>query len=293
MPVDGLVSHLATGVTTVARAWALTRRDGTAMGFTDHDCDLQFDGQTFRADSGLSASALEQSTGLSVDNTEAVGALTTDGIRAADIDAGRYDGADVVSWLVNWRDVSQRRILFRGKIGAITRANGAFRAELRGLSDVLNQPKGRVFQKPCAAIFGDAACGIDASDPAYRLETDVVAQSAGQCFDIATTNDVPSGWFCRGRLEVLTGEAAGLFASIKHDGDLNGVRRIETWGRVRATVAPGDRLRLTAGCDKQFATCVERFGNGVNFRGFPDLPTDDWSMALPANAGTKSGGSRR
>ena len=44
--------------TTRARAWALTRADGVVMGFTDHDRDLSFDGITFRAGTGMTASAI-------------------------------------------------------------------------------------------------------------------------------------------------------------------------------------------------------------------------------------------
>lgn len=63
-----LDAHLAGRVTTVCRAWAVVRRDGAVFGFTDHDRDLEFEGIVFRAGTGLSASALSQTTGLSVDN---------------------------------------------------------------------------------------------------------------------------------------------------------------------------------------------------------------------------------
>ena len=75
---------------------------------------------------------MQQSTGLSVDNTEALGALSDAAIREADIEAGRYDGAEVRAWLVNWADVSARQLQFRGSIGELRRAGGAFEAELRG-----------------------------------------------------------------------------------------------------------------------------------------------------------------
>ncbi len=39
---DDLKAHLATGLTTVARCWAIARKDGRRFGFTDHDCDLAF-----------------------------------------------------------------------------------------------------------------------------------------------------------------------------------------------------------------------------------------------------------
>lgn len=47
------------------------------------------------------------------------------------------------------------------------------------------------------------------------------------------------------------------------------------------------------GCDKRWETCVGVFGNGVNFRGFPDVPGDDFLTAYPASGGRNDGGSRR
>lgn len=46
-------------------------------------------------------------------------------------------------------------------------------------------------------------------------------------------------------------------------------------------------------CDKRWETCVGTFGNGANFRGFPDVPGDDFLTAYPAAGGRNDGGSRR
>ena len=131
---EDLLAHLAGGVTTLCRAWAVQRKDGTLLGFTDHDRDLRFDGIVFRAGTGMTARALVQTTGLAVDNSEAVGALSSDAVTEADLMAGRYDAAEVRCWLVNWTDVAQRLLQFRGSLGEIVRSGGAFRAELRGLT---------------------------------------------------------------------------------------------------------------------------------------------------------------
>lgn len=68
--MSGLADHLASGATTVCRCWAVVRRDGTTLGFTDHDLPLSFDGIDFRADAGMTAQAIETSLGLSVDNRQ-------------------------------------------------------------------------------------------------------------------------------------------------------------------------------------------------------------------------------
>ena len=158
-----LQSHLATGATTVCRCWAVYRKDGVVLGFTDHDLDLWFEGVLFRAGSGLSSGALAQATGLAVDNAEAVGALSDAAVREEDLRAGRFDGAGVRMWMVNWADVGSRMLCFAGQIGEVTEGGGAFRAELRGLSEALNRVQGRVIQPGCDAVLGDARCSVDLS----------------------------------------------------------------------------------------------------------------------------------
>ena len=287
-----LLTHLATGTTTTCRAWAVTRSDGVTLGFTDHDRDLTFDGISFRADTGLSAQAIEQSTGLSVDNTEAIGTLTDTAITEADIIAGRYDGAEVRFWIVNWADTSERLLRFRGSIGEMRRNGPEFRAELRGLAEALNQPQGRVFQRACAATLGDAACGVDLNTPAFRIETPAYAVKRNRVF---WTDPLPQAerWFEKGRLTVMSGAATGLSGLIKAN-RIDGPRHlIELWQPLGAEVAAGDLIRLEAGCDKRMATCQAKFDNLLNFRGFPDIPGEDWLVSTPRRSGSNDGGSLR
>jgi uncharacterized phage protein (TIGR02218 family) len=41
------------------------------------------------------------------------------------------------------------------------------------------------------------------------------------------------------------------------------------------------RVRLIEGCDKQLATCRDRFGNAINFRGEAHLPGNDLLTRYP------------
>jgi len=287
------MEHLRGGLTTLCRCWAITRGDGVQYGFTDHDCGLSFEGIDFAADTGLSALALQQSTGLSVDNTEALGVLSSAAVREADIEAGRFDGAEVRAWLVNWADVDMRWLQFRGSIGEIRRGGGAFHAELRGLTEALNRPLGRIYQKPCTAVLGDRACGFDLGLPGYAEERPVVAAERAQVFTWVDLAGFEPGWFSRGRLRVLTGAGAGLWGIVKRDGFSVEGRFIELWEPIRAKVLPGDMVRLEAGCDKRMETCQLKFDNLLNFQGFPDIPGEDWVMSVPKQSGTNSGGSLR
>jgi len=290
---DALDAHLATGATGVARCWSLERRDGVRFGFTDHDRDLEFGGQVFRAETGLTASALMQTTGLSVDNTEAIGALSDAAITEEDIAAGRFDGARVEAWLVQWQAPENRVLQFRGALGDLTRANGAFTAELRGLAERLNMPTGRVYHRSCPAVLGDAECRFDLSTPGYSVEAVLTSVTDGRVFLVDGLDAFEPRWFERGRCLVLDGAAEGLVGAVKTDAVDGQARRIELWDRLRAGAEPGDRVRLTAGCDKRMETCRLKFNNLLNFRGFPDIPGEDWMVAHPSRVSARAGGSRR
>ena len=287
---EGLLAHLAGGASEVARCWRVTRADGVQYGFTDHDRALAFEGTVFKADSGLSAAALSQTTGLSVDNTEAVGALSDASIREADILAGRFDGAVVEAWLVNWSAPENRALQFKGSFGELERQGGAFQAELRGLAEPMNRPEGRVYQRPCSAVLGDAACQFDLTVSGYAHEGAVSAVADGRVLIFEGLDEFAPRWFERGRMMVMSGAAEGLVGVIKNDRFSDGVRRVELWEELRAEIAAGDLVRLEAGCDKRMETCRLKFANILNFQGFPDIPGEDWVMAYPGRGSAPSDG---
>lgn len=279
---DDLTQMLESGCTTLARAWRLERRDGVVMGFTDHDLPLRFDGLDYLPETGLTARAFASSTGLSVDNSEAVGALSSEAISEADIAAGRYDGAEVTVWQVNWAAPAQRRVVFRGHMGEVTRAAGGFTAELRGLADGLNHAQGRVYHPRCAAALGDGQCRADLDQPGMSAEA-VLSEVDGASLVLADLGGFDDGWFRAGRLSVLDGAGQGLVALIRADRLRDGgSHELELWQPLGAAVAPGDRVKLLPGCDKSAETCRLKFGNLLNFRGFPHIPGEDWLMAVPA-----------
>ena len=53
-----LATHLAGPVTTLATCWRISRIDGKAFFFTDHDRDLSFEGNVYKASSGYSRTAI-------------------------------------------------------------------------------------------------------------------------------------------------------------------------------------------------------------------------------------------
>lgn len=59
-------------------------------------------------------------------------------------------------------------------------------------------------------------------------------------------------------------------------------------GDARCGITPA----AGAVCDKRWATCVGTFGNGVNFRGFPTSPGEDFLTLYPVEGERNDGGRR-
>lgn len=281
-----LASRLASGVTTLATCWRLTRADGRVLGFTDHDRPLVYDGVSHEAATGFTASEATSHADLSVGGLEVDGALTSDVLTAADIEAGLYDGAAIAVDLVDWSDPTLRLALRRGTLGDVSRLDHAFRAEVRSLAHALDETRGRLFQHGCDAELGDARC----KRTVVPQDATVAEVYDRRRFRVDGLDAVASEAFDRGLASFTSGRCAGRAGEIRiHRKDATGVM-IDLWLTLPEDLAVGDRVTLTEGCDKRFETCRDRFANAVNFRGFPHIPGNDFLVSSPAVSGTVNDG---
>jgi uncharacterized phage protein (TIGR02218 family) len=272
----GLQAHLDSGATTLCWCWRLTRRDGAKLGFTDHDRNLVFDGTTFEAAAGFTASEIRDAVGLSVDNLEVESALSSGQLSEDDLAAGLYDDARVEIFRVNWQAPEQRLLMRAGSLGEVSRAGASFRAEVRGLAHYLQQPKGRLFQYSCDADLGDARCGIDLAAASYRGTGTVAAVTSPRSYTATGLDGFADGWFARGLVTFTSGGNADRAIEVKRHTKREGLVTIELWQEPAQPPATGDAFTVTAGCDKQLGTCRAKFANTCNFRGFPHMPGNDF-----------------
>ncbi len=282
-----LKTHLASGATTLATCWRITRTDGVVLGFTDHDRTLAFDGTSFLPDSGATGSGMTSSADLAVDNADIEGALSADALSAGDLAAGRYDSAAVEIFRVNWAEPETRLLLKSGVIGEVRRDGDGFRAELRGLSHFLGQSTGRVYQRLCDVNLGSAKCGVDLSDPAFKTTGVVTVLRDDQSFIASGFSGFANSWFAHGLLTWTSGANLGASAHIKTQGQGGA---LALWLPAGADIAIGDAFTITAGCDKRFSTCGDKFANTINFRGFPLMPGNDFAVSYPLRAENNDGG---
>jgi uncharacterized phage protein (TIGR02218 family) len=286
---SALQAKLDSGVTTLARCWIVTRRDGAKLGFTDHDRDITIDGTVCHAGTGLTASEATARLGLQVDGGEIAGALADESLAEADLAAGRYDAAGVAVHLVDWSDPSLRVLLAKGVLGEIRREGAAFTAELRSLAHRLNEESGRLYTATCQADLGDARCTVDLTNAAFHGGGTVGALAGASAFRVSGLGAFDDGWFTAGKLTFTSGANVSFAVEVKtHRVALDGVL-IELWQRAPEPIAVSDAFTVTAGCDKRFSTCRDRFANGVNFRGFPRIPGNDFVISYPVPGRAGSG----
>ncbi|WP_454657663.1 DUF2163 domain-containing protein [Bosea beijingensis] len=285
---SGLAAHIAAAATTLCHCWSLTRRDGLVLGFTDHDRKLSFDGVDFAATAGLEAAESAAELGFAIGGGEVAGAFAALGLNEADLARGLYDDARVRVWLVNWADPGQRVLLEEGFVGEIKRGETRFTAEIRSFAKAFDEERGRLYMRSCSADLGDARCGLSL----VAAEAEVVESDGRLSLAVEGLASYADGHFTGGRLVFTGGANAGFATEVKRHGREGVQALFQLWQAPAAPIALGDGFRVTPGCDKSFATCRAKFGNGVNFRGFPHMPTTDFIIGgVRPGDGALDGGS--
>lgn len=262
--------HLATA----ALCWRLERGDGVALGFTSHDRNLEIDGLVYRAAPGMLPSSVSLGDGFDAEALDVQGALTSDAILAADLQAGRWDGAALSLFMTDWESPGAELLpVARGQLGEVTIRGDAFEAELRGPAALLDLPVVEQTSPECRALLGDKRCRVDMSGR-VRI-TRVVGVPEPMRVEVADA--VPGNAYAYGRLRWLGGANGGLDSAIlASDGAMLTLREPPPFA-----AAPGDLVEIAEGCDRLLATCRDRFANAANFRGEPQLPGIDLLTRYP------------
>ena len=259
------------GIATFCR---IRRRDGVMLGLTSHDRDLWFDGVLHRAAPGVLPSAIRRSADLSPDSAEVQGALTHDSIAAADLAAGRFDGAGVEIGVVDWETLD-RAVLYRGEIGDVTQEAGSFAAELRSAKAELEADLVPCTSPTCRARFGGPGCTLSVA----RFTHEAVLAEVDLTDNRARFAGGPAAAALReGSLRWIDGTHAGMTMEVVSADESGLVLDLA----LDPGLEPGARALLREGCDHTLQTCAERFANAANFQGEPFVPGNDLIARYPS-----------
>lgn len=282
-------AHISTGATTLCFCWLIERLDGAKLGFTDHDEKIVFGGEIFLPANGLDGGEVASKLGAQVDTSEVLGVLSSEAISEEDIVLGRYDGAKITTYRVNWRDPDIRDTQRGDTIGEIVREDGVFRAELRSHQQAMNVVVGRRYQSLCDAAVGDSRCGIDLETTSFRTTGTVLAQQGRFSVELSGISGFDQGWLSFGYAQWTSGKRIAISDTI-NEHQILGSKHILVFAEpVGDWLEIGDVATLYAGCDRCLSTCRDKFFNVPNFRGFPHIPGSDAVLKYPKAGGDLDG----
>lgn len=269
-----LLEHYQSETTSIAILVRIDLQDGTKLGFTDVDKDIVYDGVSYNKSSGISPSAISSTSAMSVDNLDFEGLIDEEQFTEDDIRSGRFNGAILHIFRCNYMKISDGvEILKKGYIGDITMNNTGFSAEVRGLSQLIQNDVGRIYQPACDANLGDNRCRVLIS--AYTVTGSVEASDVGNIvYDSSRTEE--ENWFRYGLFTWTSGLNKGYSCEVKDFKDGTFELQLPFLNKIQ----DGDTYSVYAGCDKNIETCKAKFNNVLNFRGFPKVPAPETVMSV-------------
>jgi uncharacterized phage protein (TIGR02218 family) len=280
-----LQTHLDGSSTTTCRLLKIRAKSGSVFGLTTLDVAVPYDDETddgeltYTAARGFDPSVLRTDVGVSVDNAEGMALISdeVDGITEEMIDAGEFDDAEWVLYLVNFKDLTAGRHveLGSGSLGEMRTQHGlVFIPELLDTMAALKQPIGEVYSRRCRATFGLPAteanrhrgCGVDADTLWVAGEVQSVGAETNRNFTgdaVATPHSFP------GRVRFTTGANAGReYATDSVAGFV-----IDLAETTAYPIEAGDEYEIRPDCGKRYEQdCIGVWSNGPNFKGEPHIP---------------------
>lgn len=289
---QGQLEALRNRVTfTLAHVWLVERTDGVKLRFASHDKVIR----QGRADDykplGPTPSDLEQSEAGGESDFEVVGFLSAEGIRASDIQAGRYNGCKITHLVVDWE---RPWIWFRKHVWwvkELAEDSGVFRASVQGIERFLTIPAGRVYERECDKVLGSAECGALARTLFGAVVEAVAAPSAmimglphktmAMRFTAASWTWSPAirdGLLTQGKVVWTSGPNKGTTQLIgEHIG-----REIALEVEAPFPIKAGDVASIFSGCNGSQTACEFDYDNKINFGGQPFMPSteDTWKKPV-------------
>ena len=181
----------------------------------------------------------------------------------ADLAAGRYDAATIETVPGRLERAVAARAAQQGRArrGA-ARGPGVHRRNARPGRSAERRKAAGSTPRPARPISATAAAPSISTDPAFRGSGAVSSLSGTSSFSRSGLDGFADGWFTAGRLTLTERrQRRPCHRGEKPSRRRRWRRRSMLWQAMPEPIAVGDTFTVTAGCDKRFATCRDRFDN--------------------------------
>lgn len=142
-----------------------------------------------------------------------------------------------------------------------TKYDLSFKIHLKPETVKYNQTVINRYSKTCRVAFGDSKCKIDKNlySGIYKVKESL------RILDL----DKENGYYNGG--QIIFGDNRFSSKVLSNFGDLIILEDI-----IPDYAKDAEEVKITAGCDKNFITCCNKFNNAINFRGEPLIPKKDF-----------------
>lgn len=164
--------------------------------------------------------------------------------------------------------------IFFGRVAEIDFGRSSVQININDPRELLDTDQPRnLFTAGCRYALFSPQCTLNKDT--FAENALVTAVTSSQLF---STNDVghADGYFSLGSIAFTGGDNVGLRMMIRSSIGATGA--LALLAPLPFNVAPGDTVKLYPGCDKSVTTCANKFGNLINFGGFPEIPAAETAV---------------
>jgi uncharacterized phage protein (TIGR02218 family) len=272
----------------VGNLFTITLFDGTIFTWTDFEYDVVLSGTRFSSRGPYPLwSGFTQKIGVEVDEGKLqLWALLTNLVESQAvlqaIGTGLFDNADIVIQRVmmgstgaqparpiNFDTSAGAVTLFHGNVSDITEVDRSHaEIDIKSKKELLNRPfPAHVYQPACRWDLYGAGCTLNINN--FYINGSIVGSgSLNLLFNTTMTNI--DHYFDEGLITFTSGANVGVTRTVRLY--LNASGQTLLFVPLPAAPANGDQFKMAPGCDKQLATCRDKFNNLINLGSMPFVP---------------------
>ena len=263
----------------MADLYTITLVGGSVLRYTDADIAIAWNANTFLS-VPISRSAVREIIGTEVDTLDmtlffGVNDLILGLPYPRFVQNGGFDGATVQlekAFLSDWATAPVGTIIrFTGRISDAKPSRSQIDLTVKSYLELLNiQMPRNLYQPSCQHALFDGGCTLNKAS--FAANTSVSSGSSATQLLCGLVQ--AAGYFDQGTITFTSGANNGISRTVKSQ--TAGVLNLSIG--LPAVPSVGDTFMAYPGDDKQLSTCINKFNNKVNFKGFPYVPVPETAL---------------
>jgi len=251
------------------------------IGFTSLDRSITVGGVECLPNASVSPSSVKKTAAIESNNLDIKGLIDSEHLSDLDLRAGKFSGAKVKVFIVNFLTGAIVKTLTVGRWGQVRKTDQTWEITVRTNAEILQQSVFQSLSRSCrwTKRLEDSRCGVNIANFTTDGTVTLANDDGVNRFRISATGFPGFGdnvsiynWTNgSGYVQYLTGNNAGYKLPINFIYDPGGgAVGVQLLKSPPYAIEVGDTLKLIPGCDGSMIMCRYRFNNQANFGGISE-----------------------